>query len=163
MTIQITRGSPRSFLQISTDPHPGRDDTPSIAAELKEARRVARRLSGELERFRIGVDFTDLSNIRVTRESVLFFVRTAAQQNKLRQILPLIDTLIGECGLLQHAEIRMRPTKPKIEERENLALGKDRKGSKIGSESTQRAAESLEDSPLKDALIRLSQTLATSC
>ena len=78
------RGKFRTFAQITF----AAGEEQSVAEQLKDARKAARAVAGETAKMRLGLDFSDIANIRVTPEKITLLVKTAIQQNRLRQLLP---------------------------------------------------------------------------
>lgn len=159
-TVFIRRPSPRSFAQIAMDQTLRDEDAyTTIAHDLQNTRRVARLLAPEVAKFRLGVDLTQLSNLRVTNNKAVLFVQTAAQHARLRQILPRLTRILEQAGLVLPIEIRIRPVKTTISLRDNLAQGQPRVASAQTQRTVMQAAQSLENSPLKQALLSLARTM----
>ena len=82
------RGKFRTFAQITF----AAGEEQSVAEQLKDARKAARAVAGETAKMRLGLDFSDIANIRVTPEKITLLVKTAIQQNRLlsgaRALLP---------------------------------------------------------------------------
>ena len=86
-------------------------------------------------------------------------MKSAAQQNRLRQILPRINRGLAELGFLQQAEIRIRPVPDKVDFTRPQALGAERVVSEASLDAIAKKADSLEESALKDALTELAASL----
>mgnify|MGYP003187714425 CR=1 FL=1 len=95
------RGKFRTFAQITF----AAGEEQSVAEQLKDARAVA----GETAKMRLGLDFSDIANIRVTPEKITLLVKTAIQQNRLRQLLPRITAALGRAGFIAPVDIKIRP------------------------------------------------------
>ena len=163
-TVILRRRSPRSFAQIAMDQtlHDEGSYT-TIANDLKNTRRVARLLAPEVSKFRLGLDLTRLSNLRVTDNKAVLFVQTAAQHARLRQLLPRLTHILEQAGLTIPLEIRIRPVKETVVLRDNLAQGQPRVASEQTQRTVMKAAQSLDDSPLKQALLSLARTMQHTC
>ena len=148
-----------TFAQLTYNTVAGSEDGTPIAEQLKAARRVARVVNRETAPLKMAWDFSDLSLIRVDADKITLFVRSAAQQNRLRQILPRISRGLGEAGFLQPAEIRIRPMPDKVDFTRPQALGKVRELSETAAAVINKKADSLEESALKDALKDLAATV----
>ena len=80
----VRRYNARSFLQVSLD----RSEESSIAEQLMGVRRASRVIAPLLAGLPLGVDFSNLGNIRIRDDTIILYVRSAAQSAKLRQLLP---------------------------------------------------------------------------
>lgn len=138
------------------------DDGTPIAEQLKDARRVARVVNREASPLRMNWDFSDLSLIRVDRDKITLFVRSAAQQNRLRQILPRIERGLGELGFLQSVQLRIRPVPDKVDFSRPKALGDERRISPETLKAIKEKADAMEASALQRALSDLAAGLKQS-
>lgn len=145
-----------SLAQLTYGPPTGEEI--SISEQLKEARRVARIVTKETQPFHLGCDFTDLANIRISSDKITLLVKNAAQQNRLRQLLPRINTALGQAGFLISAVIRIRPTRDHIDFNRPIAQGSVRTISETSINTIKQRADSMEESALKQALLALAQT-----
>lgn len=150
-SFHIRRKAPRSLAQISLDP--GGEN--SIAGQLRDSRRLARAIAPALRGLPLGVDFSQISNIRLRDGKIILFVRSALQKSKLRQVLPRISELAARAGYLQSIDIVIRPTATELELRRSQAAGAPRELSEKSAAAIEAASRSMEDSPLKDALAEL--------
>ena len=148
-----------TFAQLTYNTVAGEDDGTPIAEQLKAARRVARVVNQETAPLKMTWDFSNLSLIRVDADKITLFVRNAAQQNRLRQILPRISRRLGEAGFLQTAEIRIRPVPDHVDFTRPQALGKVRELSPAAAAAINKKADSLTESALKNALKDLAATV----
>ncbi len=148
-----------TFAQLTYNTVAGADEGAPIVEQLRDARRVARVVNREVTPLKMNWDSTDLSLIRVDRDKITLFVKSAAQQNRLRQILPRINRGIAEQGFLQQAEIRIRPVPDKVDFTRPQALGPERVVSEASLDAIAKKADSLEESALKDALKDLAASL----
>lgn len=148
-----------TFAQLTYNTVAGTDEGTPIAEQLKDARRIARVVNREAAPLKMNWDFSDLSLIRVDRDRITLFVKSAAQQNRLRQILPRINRGLAELGFLQQAEIRIRPVPDKVDFTRPQALGAERVVSEASLDAIAKKADSLEESSLKDALTELAASL----
>ena len=67
------RGKFRTFAQITF----AAGEEQSVAEQLKDARKAARAVAGETAKMRLGLDFSDIANIRVTPEKITLLVNPA--------------------------------------------------------------------------------------
>ncbi len=78
-------------------------------AELRLARRVAALVAPELSRARVGVDFSNPANVRVSDGAVTLLVRTGLQKRKIEQLLPRMTRILREHSIERKLEIRVSP------------------------------------------------------
>ena len=140
--VRITRANARSFAQISLD-----------------VRRIARAFRTAAKSVNVGLDITDIKNIRRENGEVVILVKNTAQHAKLRQMLPRLKMALEEAGFRDPITLRIKPPTPSIQLRENLALGAPRVASDKSVELIRKKAESMKPSALKDALASLAKTL----
>lgn len=155
---RVVRRTPRSFAQIALD----RSEDESIASDLADVRRIARAIAPAIKELPLGVDFSNLGNIRLRDGKIILFVKSALQKSKLRQVLPRISDLAQRAGYLQSIEIVIRPVTQNIALRKNLAQGSPRALSETSAQNITQTASTLPDSPLKEALTALAKTVRTS-
>ena len=147
---------PRRLSEISTEKRRSLD---GLERSLLDTKRVSNALSRELGSLALGVDFSNLGNVRVTDEKIVLFVRNSLQKSKLRQILPRLEAITQAAGFIKPIEISVRPT------------GESQLSGIVESESPQREgnteaanymkdkADTLLDGPVKEALLSLAKTL----
>ena len=150
------RGKLRSFAQIT---YIGSDPQGSVAEQLRDARRAARAVASQTAALRLGTDFSDIGNIRVSREKITLLVKSAVQQNRLRQLLPRISAALGREGFIAPVEIKIRPVSEHIALRQHLITGEPRTMSESALSAVEEKADSLEESALKKALLSLARTV----
>lgn len=155
-TVRITRANARSFAQISLD----RTMSETLGQELFDVRRIARIFRPAAKSFRIGVDISNIRNLRRENGEVVILVKNTAQFAKLRQLLPRLQALLQEAGLRDTIKVRVYPGDASIELRRNTAIGAPRVASDKSIETIRKKAESMPPSALKDALEALAQGLA---
>lgn len=154
----VRRYNARSFQQIALD----RSEESSIAEQLMGVRRVSRVIAPLLAGLPLGVDFTNLGNIRIRDNTIVLYVRSAAQSAKLRQLLPRISDALGRAGFREPVEVRIRPEHTSIDMRQNRAIGEPRTGNASAAQELRLRAQTMPDSPLKTQLLRLAATLEKS-
>ena len=120
--VRITRANARSFAQISLD----RSMSETLGQELFDVRRIARAFRTAAKSVNVGLDITDIKNIRRENGEVVILVKNTAQHAKLRQILPRLKIALEEAGFRDPITLRIKPPTPSIQLRENLALGAPR-------------------------------------
>lgn len=155
-SFRVRRFNARSFAQISLD----RSEEDSIAQTLYDARRLSRVIAPELKGLRLGVDFSHPGNVRRKDGSIVLFVRSAAQKNKLRQLLPRIDDAVHRAGWRENVEIKIQPVNPVPALRSNPLPGKPRMPDPKAAAAMMETVRKMEDSPLKSSLEKLARTLA---
>lgn len=153
--VRITRANARSFAQISLD----RSMSETLGQELFDVRRIARAFRTAAKSVNVGLDITDIKNIRRENGEVVILVKNTAQHAKLRQMLPRLKMALEEAGFRDPITLRIKPPTPSIQLRENLALGAPRVVSDKSVELIRKKAESMNPSALKDALASLAKTL----
>lgn len=153
--VRITRANARSFAQISLD----RSMSETLGQELFDVRRIARAFRTAAKSVNVGLDITDIKNIRRENGEVVILVKNTAQHAKLRQMLPRLKMALEEAGFRDPITLRIKPPTPSIQLRENLALGAPRVASVKSVELIRKKAESMKPSALKDALASLAKTL----
>ena len=147
---------PRRLSEISTEKRRSLD---GLERSLLDTKRVSNALSRELGSLALGVDFSNLGNVRVTDEKIVLFVRNSLQKSKLRQILPRLEAITQAAGFIKPIEISVRPTG------ESQLSGIVESGSPQREGNTEAAnyikvkAETLLDGPVKEALLSLAKTL----
>lgn len=155
-TVRITRANARSFAQISLD----RSMSETLGQELFDVRRIARIFRPAAKSIRVGVDITNISNLRRENGEVVILVKNTAQHAKLRQLLPRLQALLEEAGLRDQVKVRINPAVTPVELRRNTAVGKPRVASDKSIETIRKKAESMKPSALKDALESLAREMA---
>lgn len=153
--VRITRANARSFAQISLD----RSMSETLGQELFDVRRIARAFRTAAKSVNVGLDITDIKNIRRENGEVVILVKNTAQHAKLRQMLPRLKMALEEAGFRDPITLRIKPPTPSIQLRENLALGAPHVASDKSVELIRKKAESMKPSALKDALASLAKTL----
>ena len=153
--VRITRANARSFAQISLD----RSMSETLGQELFDVRRIARAFRTAAKSVNVGLDITDIKNIRRENGEVVILVKNTAQHAKLRQMLPRLKMALEEAGFRDPITLRIKPPTPSIQLRENLALGAPRVASDKSVELIRKKSESMNPSALKDALASLAKTL----
>ena len=153
--VRITRANARSFAQISLD----RSMSETLGQELFDVRRIARAFRTAAKSVNVGLDITDIKNIRRENGEVVILVKNTAQHANLRQMLPRLKMALEEAGFRDPITLRIKPPTPSIQLRENLALGAPRVASDKSVELIRKNAESMNPSALKDALASLAKTL----
>ena len=148
--VRITRANARSFAQISLD----RSMSETLGQELFDVRRIARAFRTAAKSVNVGLDITDIKNIRRENGEVVILVKNTAQQ-----MLPRLKMALEEAGFRDPITLRIKPPTPSIQLRENLALGAPRGASDKSVELIRKKAESMKPSALKDALASLAKTL----
>ena len=131
----------------------------SIAEQLRDARRASRAVSQATASVHLALDFSELSRIRVDTKTITIYVKSAAQQNRLKQILPRISRALADEGFLQQPEIRIRPVDEKVDFSRPVAQGGPREMSQAALEAIDKKADSMAESALKDALKALAASL----
>lgn len=116
--VRITRANARSFAQISLD----RSMSETLGQELFDVRRIARAFRTAAKSVNVGLDITDIKNIRRENGEVVILVKNTAQHAKLRQMLPRLKMALEEAGFRDPITLRIKPPTPSIQLRENLAL-----------------------------------------
>lgn len=154
-SVRITRANARSFAQISLD----RSLSETLGQELFDVRRIARLFRPAAKSIHIGVDITDIRNLRRENGTVVILVKNAAQLAKLRQLLPRLQVLLEQAGLRDPIKPRIRPAPTPIVLRQNLAVGQPRVASAKSIAAIKQTAGSLKPSAVKDALESLARTL----
>ena len=145
------RGKFRTFAQITF----AAGEEQSVAEQLKDARAVA----GETAKMRLGLDFSDIANIRVTPEKITLLVKTAIQQNRLRQLLPRITAALGRAGFIAPVDIKIRPVTDHIRLRTRTVETNPRTMSETALSALEEKAGSMNESALKDALLSLARAM----
>lgn len=146
---------PRSLRHITQD-----DTTEeSLEETLRQSRRVSRIVAPLLSGFHIGIDYGNLSNVRVTETHIVLYVKTPAQKAKLSQLAARIETSVQKAGFTQSLEIRVRPINPCIVLRENSAQGKLRTLTKENALAIEETAKGVTNDRLRDELVKLSKSL----
>ena len=80
--VRITRANARSFAQISLD----RSMSETLGQELFDVRRIARIFRTAAKSVNVGLDLTDIRNIRRENGEVVILVKNTAQHAKLRPV-----------------------------------------------------------------------------
>lgn len=134
----------------------GRTDT--LTQALANSRRVLATLRPILEGTCRGTDWANPAHVRVTDKKIVLFVPNALQKTKLRQVLPRLEETLQKKGHVLPIEILVRPTRPL-----SLAIPRGtspaRVGSLIGADSLEKGAAKIRDTPLRQAVLQLAQTL----
>ncbi|MBS1385861.1 hypothetical protein [Duodenibacillus massiliensis] len=130
-----------------------------MAEQLKDARKAARAVAGETAKMRLGLDFSDIANIRVTPEKITLLVKTAIQQNRLRQLLPRITAALGRAGFIAPVDIKIRPVTDHIRLRTRTVETNPRTMSETALSAVEEKAGSMNESALKDALLSLARAM----
>lgn len=149
------RGKFRTFAQITF----AAGEEQSVAEQLKDARKAARAVAGETAKMRLGLDFSDIANIRVTPEKITLLVKTAIQQNRLRQLLPRITAALGRAGFIASVDIKIRPVTDHIRLRTRTVETNPRTMSETALSAVEEKAGSMNESALKDALLSLARAM----
>jgi len=97
--------APHQFKRVSTA-SPAED---TLGAAFALSRRVSSLLRPVLKDARIGVDFSNVANLRVTDEAIVLYVKNAWQKTKLRQMLPRLDATAQDAGFTTPVTIVVRP------------------------------------------------------
>ena len=137
------RGKFRTFAQITF----AAGEEQSVAEQLKDARKAARAVAG------------DIANIRVTPEKITLLVKTAIQQNRLRQLLPRITAALGRAGFIAPVDIKIRPVTDHIRLRTRTVETNPRTMSETALSAVEEKAGSMNESALKDALLSLARAM----
>ena len=153
--VRITRANARSFAQISLD----RSMSETLGQELFDVRRIARIFRTAAKSVNVGLDLTDIRNIRRENGEVVILVKNTAQHAKLRQMLPRLKMALEDAGFRDPISLRIKPPTPPLQLRENLAFGAPRVASGQSVELIRKKAESMKPSALKDALASLANAL----
>ena len=153
--VRITRANARSFAQISLD----RSMSETLGQELFDVRRIARIFRTAAKSINVGLDLTDIRNIRRENGEVVILVKNTAQHAKLRQMLPRLKMALEDAGFRDPISLRIKPPTPPLQLRENLAFGAPRVASGQSVELIRKKAESMKPSALKDALASLANAL----
>ena len=134
----------------------GRTDT--LTQALANSRRVLATLRPILEGTCRGTDWANPAHVRVTEKKVFCFVPNALKKTNLRQVLPRLEETLQKKGHFLPIEILVRPTSPL-----SLAIPRGtspaRVGSLIGADSLEKGAAKIRDTPLRQAVLQLAQTL----
>lgn len=132
----------------------------TLGQELFDVRRIARIFRPAAKSVNVGLDLSNISNLRREKGEVIILVKNTSQRAKLRQMLPRLQTLLEEAGLRDPIKLRLQPPVSGIELRQNTAFGQPRVASDASIELITKKAESMKPSALKTALASLAKTLA---
>ena len=132
------RGKFRTFAQITF----AAGEEQSVAEQLKDARKAARAVAGETAKMRLTL-----------------LVKTAIQQNRLRQLLPRITAALGRAGFIAPVDIKIRPVTDHIRLRTRTVETNPRTMSETALSAVEEKAGSMNESALKDALLSLARAM----
>ncbi len=146
----------RRLSEVSTEKSRSPD---GLEHSLLETKRVANLLCREFGSNALGVDFSNLGNIRVTDEKIVLFVRNSLQKSKLRQILPRLEAVTQTAGFIKPIEISVRPTGESQPSGIVESRSPKREGNTDAANYMKERADTLYEGPVKEALLSLAKTL----
>ena len=95
----------------------------------------------------------------MTPEKITLLVKTAIQQNRLRQLLPRITAALGRAGFIAPVDIKIRPVTDHIRLRTRTVETNPRTMSETALSAVEEKAGSMNESALKDALLSLARAM----
>ena len=146
----------RRLSEVSTERRRSLD---GLERSLLDTKRVANVLCREFGSHSLGIDFSNLGNIRVTDEKIVLFVRNSLQKSKLRQILPRLESVTQAAGFIKPIEISVRPTGESPLSSIVESEAPRREGNTEAANYMKGKADTLLDGPVKEALLSLAKTL----
>ena len=131
----------------------------TLTQTLANSRRVLSILSPILQNVCRGLDWTDISHVRVTDKKIVLFVPNALQKTKLRQVLPRLEAVLQEKGFVLALDIVVRPTVKPLDVGVVPSTSPARTGSLMGAECLEKGAKTIRDTALRNALMSLAKAL----